>query len=145
MLIIDINCTYREYFCCWNLVFPLTSKNCQWWFNLCIWTTYRSFVSIVSTQWCSSMLKAWRVLSEPPPETKSVVGLGSRAMVEQLIISLTCGRHTPRGFLVPSEGPKFPSVCLSGHPSNFNSTKWCLPSVTWWTSVNQWDTEIEIS
>ena len=45
-----------------------------------------------------SVLKAWRVLSEPPPESKSEAGLGSRAMVEQLIINLTSGRHTPRDF-----------------------------------------------
>ena len=46
--------------------------------------------------------------SEPPPETRSVVGPGSRAMGEQLIISLTWEMHTPRGFLSPQRGAKFP-------------------------------------
>ena len=115
-----------------NIIFSLTSKSCQWWFNLCIWTTYRSFVTIANTQWCSSMLKAWRVLSEPPPETKSVAGLGSRAMVEQLIISLTCGRHTPRGFLVPSEGPKFHSSVPLRSPIQFQFNHLVLNFIDQW-------------
>ena len=46
--------------------------------------------------------------SEPPPEIRSVVGPESRAMGEQLIISLTWEMHTPQGFLSPQRGAKFP-------------------------------------
>ena len=46
--------------------------------------------------------------NEPPPETRSVVGPESMAMGDLLIISLTWEMHTPRGFLSPQSGAKFP-------------------------------------
>ena len=61
--------------------------------------------------------------NEPPPETRSVVGPGSMAMGDLLIISLTWEMHTPRGFCPLRGGQNF--LCNpteSGHPSVKYST-----------------------